>query len=108
MQGVLGIRWFDCTVTGMEAHAGPTPMALRRDAMQVATHIMQEVVAAALRHKPHAACIVPEKREERTTEGGLDAVGQHNLLAPMVAELRNANPLGVSRLVNGTRSNSAL
>ncbi len=51
--GVLGIRWFDCTVTGMEAHAGPTPMALRRDALQVATHLMQEVVAAALRHKPH-------------------------------------------------------
>ena len=53
VQGVLGIRWFDCTVTGMEAHAGPTPMALRKDAMQVATHIMQEVVATALRHAPH-------------------------------------------------------
>ena len=53
VQGVLGIRWFDCTVTGMEAHAGPTPMALRKDAMQVASHIMQEVVAAALRHTPH-------------------------------------------------------
>ena len=53
VSGVLGIRWFDCTVTGMEAHAGPTPMALRKDAMQVATHIMQETVAAALRHAPH-------------------------------------------------------
>ena len=53
VQGVLGIRWFDCTVTGMEAHAGPTPMALRKDAMQVATHLMQEVVACALRHAPH-------------------------------------------------------
>ena len=53
VQGVLGIRWFDCTVTGMEAHAGPTPMALRRDAMQVAAPIMQEVVATALRHAPH-------------------------------------------------------
>ena len=53
VQGVLGIRWFDCTVTGMEAHAGPTPMALRRDAMQVATYLIQEVVATALRHKPH-------------------------------------------------------
>ena len=51
--GVLGIRWFDCTVTGMEAHAGPTPMALRKDAMQVSARIMQEVVAAALRHTPH-------------------------------------------------------
>ncbi len=53
VQGVLGIRWFDCTVTGMEAHAGPTPMALRKDALQVATHLMQEVVASALRYKPH-------------------------------------------------------
>jgi beta-ureidopropionase / N-carbamoyl-L-amino-acid hydrolase len=53
VQGVLGIRWFDCTVTGMEAHAGPTPMALRKDALQVATRLMQEVVASALRHAPH-------------------------------------------------------
>lgn len=53
VSGVLGIRWFDCTVTGMEAHAGPTPMALRRDAMQVSARIMQEVVAVALRHPPH-------------------------------------------------------
>jgi beta-ureidopropionase / N-carbamoyl-L-amino-acid hydrolase len=53
VQGVLGIRWFDCIVTGMEAHAGPTPMGLRRDAMQGAARIMQEVVATALRHAPH-------------------------------------------------------
>ncbi len=51
--GVLGIRWYDCTVTGMEAHAGPTPMALRKDALQVATKLMQEVVACAHRHPPH-------------------------------------------------------
>jgi N-carbamoyl-L-amino-acid hydrolase len=48
--GVLGIRWYDCVVTGMEAHAGPTPMALRKDALQVATVLMQEVVACAHRH----------------------------------------------------------
>lgn len=53
VEGVLGIRWFDCTVTGMEAHAGPTPMGLRKDAMQAATRIMQEVVAAAHRNPPH-------------------------------------------------------
>ncbi|ABM39314.1 Zn-dependent hydrolase [Polaromonas naphthalenivorans] len=53
VQGVLGIRWFDCTVTGMEAHAGPTPMALRKDALQVATLLMQDVVASAHRHAPH-------------------------------------------------------
>jgi pyridoxine 5-phosphate synthase len=50
----------------------------------------EEMLAIALRHKPHAACIVPEKREERTTEGGLDAAGQHNHLAPIVARLRDA------------------
>lgn len=49
-----------------------------------------EMVEIALRHKPHAACIVPERREERTTEGGLDAAGQHNRLAPIVSRLRDA------------------
>ncbi|RZL08569.1 MAG: Zn-dependent hydrolase [Rubrivivax sp.] len=53
VEAVLGIRWYDCTVTGMEAHAGPTPMGLRKDALQVATAIMQEVVAVAMRHQPH-------------------------------------------------------
>jgi pyridoxine 5-phosphate synthase len=50
----------------------------------------QEMLDIALRHKPHAACIVPEKREERTTEGGLDAAGQFHLLAPVVAALTGA------------------
>ncbi|MFV1919425.1 pyridoxine 5'-phosphate synthase [Sphingomonas sp. MJ1 (PH-R8)] len=50
----------------------------------------QEMLGIALRHRPHAACIVPEKREERTTEGGLDAAGQFDALAPMVASLRDA------------------
>jgi pyridoxine 5-phosphate synthase len=49
-----------------------------------------EMIGIALKHKPHAACIVPEKREERTTEGGLDAAGQHNHLKPMVARLSDA------------------
>ncbi len=50
----------------------------------------EEMLEIALRHKPHAACIVPERREERTTEGGLDAAGQHNQLAPIVAALADA------------------
>lgn len=50
----------------------------------------EEMLEIALRHMPHAACIVPEKREERTTEGGLDAAGQHNHLAPIVARLSDA------------------
>jgi len=49
-----------------------------------------EMLAIALKHRPHAACIVPEKREERTTEGGIDAAGQHNRLAPIVARLGDA------------------
>lgn len=50
-----------------------------------------EMLEIALRHKPHAACIVPEKREERTTEGGLDAAGLHNTLVPIVEELKSAD-----------------
>jgi pyridoxine 5-phosphate synthase len=50
----------------------------------------EEMLAIALAHRPHAACIVPEKREERTTEGGLDAVAQHDHLGPIVARLRDA------------------
>ena len=50
-----------------------------------------EMLAIALRHKPHAACIVPEKREELTTEGGLDAAGMCDRLMPMVAALRSAD-----------------
>ena len=47
----------------------------------------EEMLAIALRHQPHAACLVPERREERTTEGGLDVIGGHNHLAPYVARL---------------------
>ena len=50
----------------------------------------EEMLRIALRHKPHACCLVPEKREERTTEGGLDAAGAHNHLAPFVARLADA------------------
>jgi len=49
-----------------------------------------EMLEIALRHKPHAACIVPERREERTTEGGLDVARQENALAHFIAPLREA------------------
>jgi pyridoxine 5-phosphate synthase len=52
-----------------------------------ATAEMMEIV---LRTKPHAVCLVPERREELTTEGGLDVVGQHNALAPFIARLNDA------------------
>ncbi|MBA4012292.1 MAG: pyridoxine 5'-phosphate synthase [Phenylobacterium sp.] len=49
--------------------------------------VTQEMEAIALAHLPHAACLVPERREERTTEGGLDVVGGHNHIAPVVSKL---------------------
>ncbi|WP_089176027.1 pyridoxine 5'-phosphate synthase [Bosea sp. AS-1] len=49
-----------------------------------------EMIALAERFRPHAACLVPEKREERTTEGGLDVVGQQAALAPRIARLKAA------------------
>lgn len=49
-----------------------------------------EMQAIALRHKPHAVCIVPEKREERTTEGGLEVARDENRLAHFIAPLRDA------------------
>lgn len=61
-----------------------------------------EMVAIALRHRPHAACIVPERREEVTTEGGLDAAGQHNRLAPIVARLCDAG-IRVSLFIEADR-----
>jgi len=50
----------------------------------------EEMLAIALRHIPHACCIVPEKREERTTEGGLDVIGGAKSLAPYIDALRSA------------------
>jgi pyridoxine 5-phosphate synthase len=50
----------------------------------------REMVDIALRARPHAACIVPERRQELTTEGGLDVVRQHNHLVPIIAELKAA------------------
>lgn len=50
----------------------------------------EEMLEIALHHLPHAACLVPEKREERTTEGGLDAVGNFDRLLPFADQLGNA------------------
>ena len=61
-----------------------------------------EMAAIALRHRPHAACIVPEKREERTTEGGIDAAGQHNRLKSIVSALGAAR-IRVSMFIEADR-----
>jgi pyridoxine 5-phosphate synthase len=49
-----------------------------------------DMLRIALATKPHAVCLVPERREELTTEGGLDVAGQHNALAPFIARLNDA------------------
>jgi pyridoxine 5-phosphate synthase len=59
-----------------------------------------EMLGIALKTEPHAVCLVPEKRTERTTEGGLDAAGQHNQLAPFVARLNDAG-IRVSLFITG-------
>lgn len=75
-------------------HIGDADIEALMDALEVplnfemaATAEMQEI---ALRHKPHAVCIVPEKREERTTEGGLEVARDENALAHYIAPLRDA------------------
>ncbi len=90
-----------CGGDGITAHLREDRRHIRDDDLariQAATDLplnlemaaTEEMLAIALRHKPHAACIVPEKREERTTEGGLDAAGLHNTLVPIVSRLQDA------------------
>jgi pyridoxine 5-phosphate synthase len=61
-----------------------------------------EMLSIALRHRPHAACIVPERREERTTEGGIDAAGQIERLRPIVDALGAAG-IRVSLFIEADR-----
>jgi pyridoxine 5-phosphate synthase len=65
------------------SHEIPLPLNLEMAATE-------EMAAIAIRHRPHAACIVPERREERTTEGGLDVAGGRAQIAPIVAALAEA------------------
>lgn len=75
-------------------HIGDSDIARLREHISVPLNFemaaTREMLSIALRHRPHATCIVPEKREERTTEGGLDAAGQFEQLRPMVRELVDA------------------
>jgi pyridoxine 5-phosphate synthase len=65
--------------------------------------VTPEMLAIALAHRPHAACLVPERREERTTEGGLDVAGNHNAVAPVVRALSGAG-VRVSLFIEATPS----
>jgi len=62
-----------------------------------------EMLQIALRHRPHACCLVPEKRSEVTTEGGLDAAGQHNHLVPFVRRLGDAG-IRVSLFIEASKA----
>ena len=75
-------------------HIRDADVAALMDALTVPLNLeiaaTDEMLAIALRHRPHAACIVPERREERTTEGGLDAAGRFAELEPAVRALGEA------------------
>ena len=66
-----------------------------------------EMAQIALKHRPHACCLVPEKRQELTTEGGLDVVAGHNHLAPFVKQLAKAG-IRVSMFVDPDRAQAEL
>src|SRR6201985_3884894 len=92
----------------IEAGAGGIPAHLREDPRHIRDVDMprrkaeiskplnfemaatEDMLRISLATKPHAVCLVPERRQELTTEGGLDVVGQHNALAPFIARLSDA------------------
>ena len=75
-------------------HISDKDIARLREALEIPLNLEMaatpEMLAIALKHIPHACCIVPENRQERTTEGGIDAAGQHNRLKPIVMALGQA------------------
>ncbi|MDP1691766.1 MAG: Zn-dependent hydrolase [Burkholderiaceae bacterium] len=99
--GALGQRWYDITVSGMEAHAGPTPMALRRDALLPAAALVQRVNAIALAEQPHA----------RGTVGQLVIhPGSRNTIPGQVrftVDFRHANEAGLLRMDAALRAAAA-
>ncbi|OWT80698.1 MULTISPECIES: Zn-dependent hydrolase [unclassified Achromobacter] len=113
VSGSLGVRWYDITVTGMEAHAGPTPMTLRRDALYGSTYLMQEVVKIAEAFAPHGrgtvgvATIHPSSRNVIPGAVSFTVDLRHldeGLLTSMDARLRDA----CARLADGTTTGTPL
>ncbi|WP_418131030.1 Zn-dependent hydrolase [Variovorax sp. 375MFSha3.1] len=92
VEGALGQRWYDVVVQGMEAHAGPTPMALRKDALLAASELVIEVNRIALAHAPHA----------RGTVGWIDAYPNSRNVIPgrvkLSVDLRAADDTVLSAL----------
>jgi pyridoxine 5-phosphate synthase len=92
----------ECGADGITAHLREDRRHIRdndlarlMDALTIPLNLemaaTDEMLEIALKHRPHAVCIVPERREERTTEGGLDAAGQDNHLMPYIEKLTAAN-----------------
>ncbi|MFM0011122.1 Zn-dependent hydrolase [Paraburkholderia sediminicola] len=92
VQGALGQRWYDVTVHGMEAHAGPTPMELRRDALLVAADLIHAVNRIALDHAPHG----------RGTVGWLDVYPNSRNVIPgrvtLTVDLRAADDASLTEM----------
>lgn len=90
--GSLGLRWYDITVTGMEMHAGPTPMAIRRDALFAASFLVQAVINIANTHQPNG----------RGTVGEIHAYpGSRNVIPGQVrftADLRHEDEATLARM----------
>jgi N-carbamoyl-L-amino-acid hydrolase len=101
VQGALGQRWFDLTLTGMEAHAGPTPMELRHDALLAAAGIVQLVNRIALEYAPHA----------RGTVGCLDTYPNSRNVIPgrvqMTVDLRAADDATLTAMTQALRDGCA-
>jgi pyridoxine 5-phosphate synthase len=87
-------------------HIGDRDIERLRDRLRLPLNLemaaTDEMVSIALRHRPHAACIVPERREERTTEGGIDVAGQEARLSPIVKALGAAG-IRVSLFIEADR-----
>ena len=92
VEGALGQRWYDVVVQGMEAHAGPTPMELRKDALLAASELVLEVNRIALAHAPHA----------RGTVGWMDAYPNSRNVIPgrvkLSVDLRAADDVVLSAM----------
>ncbi|VVD31822.1 Zn-dependent hydrolase [Paraburkholderia dioscoreae] len=102
VQGALGQRWYDVTVQGMEAHAGPTPMELRRDALLIAADLIHAVNRIALDHAPHG----------RGTVGWLDVHPNSRNVIPgrvtLTVDLRAADDITLTAMDSALRAACSL
>ena len=96
--GALGLRWYDIVVTGQDAHAGPTPMRLRKDALLVASRIVAEINALACRYQP----------DGRGTVGFMQVKPNSRNVIPgevrFSVDLRNARDAALERMESEMRA----